>query len=90
MGETTLPQTAFEPRERFLDRLARRAVRARLSRLEEGDDQGTPVCMGTLLSRLQYQSDLAGGLRDGRLVAGVMTPKEIAQWTKAAKRSGKR
>ncbi len=36
MGETTLPQTACVPRERLLDRLARRAVRARLARLEEG------------------------------------------------------
>jgi hypothetical protein len=57
-----------------------------ISRVDEADGDGPPVCMGTLLSRLQYLPDLAGGLRDGRLTTGVMTPKEIAQWTKAARR----
>jgi len=62
-------------------------MRELTSRLDEGDAEGPPVCMGTLLSRLQYRPTLARGLLDGRLVSGVMTPKEIARWTAAAKRS---
>lgn len=34
-------------------------MRDLISRLDEGDDEGPPVCLGTLLSRLQYQSEPA-------------------------------
>lgn len=72
------------PNER--SRIPRRIVRTLARRLEEPDADGAPSCRGTLLSRVQYRSDLARGLRDGRLTDGVMTPKEIARWTKAAAR----
>ena len=42
---------------------------------------------GTLLSREQYLPDLQQfGYVDGRLVAGCMTPGEIAEWTGAIER----
>jgi hypothetical protein len=43
------------------------------------------VCRGTLVSRSQYLTDIAGGgYRDGRLEPGVqMTPEDIAHWTRA-------
>ena len=72
------------PNER--SKIPAHVMRDLISRLDEGDAEGPAVCMGTLLSRVQYQQALADGLRDGRLVSGAMTPKEIAQWTAAARR----
>ena len=61
-------------------------MRDLVGRLDEVDADGPAVCLGTLLSRVQYLPDLARGCRDGRLVHEVMTPEDIARWTAAAKR----
>ncbi len=64
-------------------------LQARLS-----DDLKTPtppdkVCVGTLLSREQYLSDIdAWQYQDARLSPlGKMSPQETEQWTEAIKKS---
>jgi hypothetical protein len=45
------------------------------------------ICAGTLLSRAQYQHDVERlGYLDGRLTPlSTMTPKDVAEWTEAAR-----
>jgi len=58
-----------------------RAVFEQLLRpLDELDTTGDAVCFGTLLSREQYQPDLAWGYRDARVSEGVMSAEQIALW----------
>ncbi len=62
-----------------VDELTQRLASGRDDDLTHGK-----TCMGTLLSRQQYLPDIAQqGYIDGRLVVGVMTPGEIAEWTGA-------
>ena len=70
------------PNER--SRVPERVLRELVSRLDQEEDPGAPLCLGTLLSRTQYLPDLARGYQDGRLVLETMTPEEIARWTAAA------
>jgi hypothetical protein len=67
-------------------RIPGRVMRELGARLGERDHaNGTPVCLGTLLSRVQFLPDLVWGYRDGRLVHGAMSRAEIARWTAAAR-----
>jgi hypothetical protein len=76
------------PSER--ERVPRRIMQHLLRRLEDERDEPDhpPVCMGTLLSRVQFLPDLTWGYRDGRLVTGAMTRAQIQRWTKAAHMNG--
>ncbi len=71
------------PNER--SKIPESVMRDLISRLNERDVKGPPVCLGTFLSRVQYLSDLESGYQDGRLLLGSMSAEEIARWTAAAK-----
>ena len=73
------------PSER--SRIPQAVLRGLVARLDEpsvvGEDER--VCLGTLLSRSQYQPDLDWGYTDGRLPPhGTMSPEDIVRWTAAA------
>ncbi len=76
------------PAER--SRIPRDVMEELTQRLAAGwsDDEALDgTCLGTLVSREQYLVDIgADGYRDGRLVQGVMTPGQIAEWTAAIAR----
>jgi hypothetical protein len=57
----------------------------RLRRELKGDEPGTDVCQGTIISREQFLADLsAWGYTDGRLAPpGPMTADEVQRWTAA-------
>jgi hypothetical protein len=73
------------PSERHqIPRWVGQALGARLAAEWDDDPSKGKACFGSLLSRQQYLRDIdREGFADGRLVAGVMTPSEIAAWTAA-------
>jgi hypothetical protein len=53
------------------------------------DDPGPPMCLGTFLSRAQFQIDIeVRGYRDAR-IPSLMTTAEVERWTRAAEEEKK-
>lgn len=71
------------------DKIPRQVMRHLTARLSAREAKRPEVCLGPLLSRAQYLSDVGNGAEDGRLIHGAMLPEEIAHWTAAAKLGGK-